>query len=827
MLTEEPRTSSEEGSPAEPTLAELDTDAQQGLSEEEASRRLEQHGRNTIEERRRSPVVKMLAHFWGPIPWMIELACVLAAVAQRWENFCVILALLLINVGVSFWHEHKADRSIKALKERLAPTARVIRGGQRRKIDATELVPGDVVQVRIGDVIPADARLVEDAGLSVDESSLTGESLPVGKQEGETLYSGTAVKRGNGRAVVAATGSDTKFASTVKLVEAAGAESHFRKAVLRIGYFLIVFALVLIVATSVVSIFVRHDDPWMVVMFALGLMLAAIPAALPAVLSVTMSVGANRLARMKAVVSRLSAMDEMAGLDVLCADKTGTLTKNELKLGDPVLLNDHGREEVVRVAALTADREEPDPIDEAILKAVEAPDDLDAYEVLDFTPFDPTHKRAEAKVRRGDETFRAAKGAPQAILNLVGADDAQREQVVNKVNDLAGRGLRALGVASKGQDADWTYLGILSLLDPPREDSAQVIDEAHAHHIDVHMVTGDHPAIAKEIARQVGMGDRIIEAGEIFKESGDGDGKTSRSTHETVVHADGFAEVTPEHKYQIIKHLQADDHIVGMTGDGVNDAPALKQADVGIAVADATDAARSASAVVLTEQGLGVIIRGIEEARRIFERMTGYATYRITETIRLLLFITTSVLVFNFYPVTPLMIVLLAILNDIPIMVIAWDNARTPKKPVRWAMPRVLITATMLGLAGVASSFLLFFYLQEYAQLSAGTIQTMMFLKLLVAGHMTLYITRAIGWLWQKPWPNWKLILALEVTQVGGTLVAIYGVLMQPIGWKLAGLVWLYAIAWMFILDAVKIGVHRILRDVVNWGELHTAAQPA
>jgi H+-transporting ATPase len=341
---------------------------------------------------------------------------------------------------------------------------------------------------------------------------------------------------------------------------------------------------------------------------------------------------------------------------LLCADKTGTLTENELTLDEPVLLQGEDKDELNLVAALTTDRDEPDPIDKAILDAVDTAE-LDRYERLEFTPFDPTHKRAIARVRTDDGTFEAAKGAPQAIARLVDADDDQRRRVSDKVSALAGNGFRALGVARKPADGHWTYLGILALLDPPRKDSAEVVKDAKEHAVEVRMVTGDHPAIGRHIAGQIGLGTNILSADEVFGEAEEeprrDDYEIKMDIHDKVVSADGFAEVTPEHKYRIIKHFQADDRIVGMTGDGVNDPPALKQADVGIAVASATDAARAAAAMVLTEPGLGVIVRGIEEARRIFERMVGYATYRITETIRLLLFITASVLVFSFFPVTP------------------------------------------------------------------------------------------------------------------------------------------------------------------------------
>lgn len=797
----------------ENTLDKLSVDPDEGLNNEEVGKRREEHGWNSIGEEKENPLLELLSHFWGPIPWMIEVAVVLSAVAGRWEDFAVIFLMLLINGGVGYWHEHKANNAIEALKKKLAPQARVIREGKNQKIESRELVPGDIILVRMGDIVPSDAKLLKKQQVSADESSLTGESLPVSKSEGDMLYSGTTVKRGEGKAVVTAIGSETRFAKTVEMVKGAEEKSHFQKAVLRIGYWLIGLTaglVAIIIATGIV----RGDPIWDILLFALVLTIAGIPQALPAVLSVTMTVGANRLAKKKAIVSRLAAMEEMAGLEVLFSDKTGTLTKNQLELQEPVLLESEDKKHLITVAALTARRgeEEEDPIDHAILNAVEDKDELHNYQIEEFRPFDPTKKRAEADVKKDNRSFTAAKGAPQVILELVEPDKDTRKKILDRVDDLGDQGYRCLGVASKKKGGKWKYLGLLPLLDPPREDSADVIRKAADHGIDIRMVTGDHEAIGRKVAEQIGMGTDIAAAGEFFHEKEEEKGgDVSKKPHKEFEKVDGFAEVTPEHKFNIIKQFQQHDRIVGMTGDGVNDAPALKQADVGIAVSNATDAAHSASDLVLTEPGLGVITQAIEEARRIFERMISYSTFRITETMRVLLFMTLSILAFDFYPVTPIMIVLLAILNDIPIMTISTDNVKTAKNPVRWNMRRVLSVATVLSVTGVISSFLLYWYLRTQTDFSAEAIRTMIFLKLLVAGHMTIFLTRNTGALWQKPYPSLLLFLTLEGTQVVGTLFAVYGILIPPIGWGKALIVWAYAFVWIFMLSGVKIVTYRIL----------------
>jgi H+-transporting ATPase len=795
-----------EDEPIKEVLEHLSTDSKSGLSDEEAGKRLEEYGENAIEEKKLNPVVEFLSHFWGPIPWMIEAAAILAGSVHRWQEFGIIVALLLVNGLVSYWHESKANQAIEALKKEMALDARVIRGGKQRTIPAKELVPGDIIVLRIGDVAPADAKLLEKQHLSTDESALTGESLPVEKEESDGVYSGTTVKQGEARAVVVATGNKTRFARTVELVAGAKEVSHFQRAVLRIGYFLMISAGALVVTIVLVSIFLRGDPAIEVIIFALGLTLAGIPVALPAVLSVTMSIGAGRLAAWKAIVARLPAMEEMAGLTVLCADKTGTLTKNKLELQEPVLLAAKDKHDLILTAALTVehDGEIDDPIDKAVFGGLEDSKELDGYKIEEFRPFDPTRKMADADIVHGDERFSVAKGAPQAILKLVDPDGKTADKVNSEVNDLGKNGFRALGVARKAVNGKWEYLGLLSLLDPPRDDSAEVVKSARDHGIDIRMVTGDHLAIARQVAKQLDLGQDIKVAGDVFPEEAGHDMPVDQ-----VVNADGFAEVTPEHKFNIIKAFQSKDIIIGMTGDGVNDAPALKQADVGIAVPEATDAARSAAALVLTAPGLGVITRAVEEARRIFGRMISYATYRITETIRLLLFIAISVLVYNFYPVNAIMIILLTMLNDIPIIAIAWDNVRTPPHPVRWQMSRVLSLATILGCTGVVSSFFFFYYLKQYTGFSTGVIQTMVFLKLLVAGHTTIFLTRTRSAFWDRPFPSLKLFIPLEATQIAGTLIAVYGLMITPIGWLYAGIAWAYAMGEFLLLNFMKMAVYR------------------
>jgi len=783
---------------------ELDTSTE-GLSQAEAQSRLERYGYNELAEEKTNPLLKFLSYFWGPIPWMIEVAAILSGVVRHWADLGIILALLIVNAVVGFWEEYQAGNTIDALKAKLAPNARVKRDGQWSTIPARELVPGDVIRVRIGDILPADARLLEADPVQIDQSALTGESLPVTHQSGDAVYSGSILKQGEADALVYATGEHTYFGRTAHLVEEAHTTSHFQRAVLKIGDYLIVLAVALVVLILGVALF-RGDDMLTTLQFALILTVAAIPVAMPTVLSVTMAVGAKLLAKKQAIVSRLASIEEMAGMDVLCSDKTGTLTQNKLTLGEPATVAGVDADEVILSAALASRAEDQDPIDLAVLSGLKDGQSTTGYAVTHFQPFDPVSKRTEASIRAEDgEVFKVSKGAPQVIMELAANAADVRPQVDKAVDGFAARGFRSLGVARSNTDDKWQFLGVLPLYDPPREDSKATLDTAQQMGIGVKMVTGDQVAIAKEIARKLDLGTDIVDASRFSEDQQGKDGQHD----DDVEDCDGFAQVFPEHKYHIVDVLQERGHIVGMTGDGVNDAPALKKADAGIAVSGATDAARSAADIVLLTPGLSVIIDAVKESRRIFQRMTSYSIYRIAETVRVLFFMTLSILVFNFYPVTAVMIVLLALLNDGAILSIAYDHVYYSQQPEAWDMRRVLGVSTILGITGVIASFGMFYIGERVLKLDRATIQSLMYLKLSVAGHLTIFLTRTRGHFWSiRPAPI--LVAAVLGTQAVATLIATFGLFMTPIGWKLALLVWGYALAWFLVTDWVKLAAERI-----------------
>jgi H+-transporting ATPase len=784
-----------------------------GLTQAEAQKRLTQYGPNELEEKKTNPILKFLSYFWGPIPWMIEVAVILSGVVGHWPDFFIILLLLVANAVVGFWEEHTAGNAIEALKAQLAIKARVKRDGKWINPPARELVPGDVIRMRLGDIVPADARLLDGDPVEVDQSALTGESLPIERKSGQAVFSGSIIRQGEIGALVYATGANTYFGKTASLVQEAHTVSHFQKAVLKIGNYLIILAVAMVAVIITVAIF-RGDAILTTLQFALVLTVAAIPVAMPTVLSVTMAVGARLLARKKAIVSKLVAIEELAGVDVLCADKTGTLTQNKLTLGDPFSVNDGAADQVILNGALASRADNNDTIDLAVLDGLKNKEALKAYEVVHFQPFDPVHKRTEATVKAKDgKTFKVTKGAPQVILKLSANAGQVKPAVEKAVNEFAARGFRSLGVARDEGDGQWKFVGVLPLFDPPRDDAKATIATAGKMGVKIKMVTGDALAIAKETAKKLDMGTNILDAASL----GDSKKEESAEVAESIEKADGFAQVFPEHKFHIVDVLQKRGHMVGMTGDGVNDAPALKKADCGIAVSGATDAARAAAAIVLTTPGLSVIIDAIKESRRIFQRMNSYAIYRIAETLRVLLFMTAAILIFNFYPLTAVMIVMLALLNDGAILSIAYDNVHYKDEPEAWNMRLVLGIASVLGIVGPIAAFGLFYLGDRVFHLDHPHLQPMMYLMLSVAGHLTIFLTRTRGPFWSIR-PAKILWMAVVGTQIVATLIAVYGFLMPPLGWGWAGFVWGYALVWFLVSDRVKLLAYRIFDPVKKAG---------
>ncbi len=832
-----------------------------GLTSAEAAERLEKFGPNEIPENKESTFHRIFRRFWGPIPWMIEIAAVLSALVNKWEDFSIIMVMLLVNAILDFYQESKALNAINALKKSLASTALVLRDGKWVVVNAREIVPDDIIKIKIGDIVPADAVLVDGDFILADQSALTGESLPVTKKVDDEVYGNAIVKKGEMIARVTTTGLSTYFGKTVKLVSKAQKEqkSHFQAMVIKVGNFLILLTVVMIAIILAVG-FHRHENILDLLEFSLVLTVAAIPVALPTVLTVTMAVGAINLARKKAIVSRLAAIEELAGMDILCSDKTGTLTKNVMTISTPYSVGDFKADDVLFYGALASLEENQDPIEMPVfqyLKKHKIYNKLTNYKLKKFIPFDPVNKKTISEY----DNLTVTKGAPQVIIAEC-RHDFDKEKAENKVKEFAAKGFRTLGVAFKPHADDrFRFVGLIPLYDPPRDDSEETIRDLKEHGVDTKMVTGDNIEVAKYIAGILAIGSDIknikdlkgqdsseykilaqvitenlykklnpkVDDQQVKEVVNDVVFKVQKALNdmpipkghirqheseiiELIEQSNGFAQVFPEDKYYIVDKLQKARHIIGMTGDGVNDSPALKKADCGIAVSGATDAARAAGDIILMAPGLKVINDAIKMARITFERMKGYTIYRIAETVRVILFMTLAIAVFNFYPVTALMIILLALLNDIPILTIAYDNTKVRKFPVKWDMKEVLALSGWLGLAGVLSSFGLFFLAMDYWHLSTEMVQSLMFVKLIVAGHGTIYNTRIDDWFFKRPGPNIKLWTASFASAIFGTLIGVYGFLITPIGWKWGLIVWGYAFFWFLFNDVVKMLVLRFYR---------------
>jgi len=835
-----------------------------GLSRHEVETRLKKFGYNELPNKKESNFKRLIKKLWSPIPWMIEIAAILSLTLGRWGDFIVIIALLFINIFIDYKQESKAISSLEVLKEKLAKKSLVFRDNKFKNIDSRYLVPGDIIKLKIGDIVPADVKLVRGEYLEIDQSSLTGESLPVDKVVGETVYSNSIIKIGEMLAEVTKTGTKTFFSKSAVLIEQAEEEqSNFQKAVIRIGSFLIMFTAFLAVLIVIISIF-RHNNFLEVLQFILILAVASVPVALPAVLSVTMAVGAISISKRKAIISNLPAIEDLASIDVLCIDKTGTLTQNTMSINQPITYLGFKEIDLFTYAVLASHQENRDPIEQPIFKYFEekfSKNDIDSFTRNKFIPFDPIRKRTEVSVFRGKGEMIITKGAPQVVLSMC-EDSEVSDQLSRDVDILAEKGYRTLAVAiKKTNDDKFRCVGLIPLFDPPRRDSVPVIKKVREMDVDIKMLTGDNHAIAVQIANLLNIGSKIIDTSEfkgadsekeftalseiiarelyvklkskISREDSKSFGENIsaelkeqfrnetlpegfiKKHEEDIVRfiedADGFSQVMPEDKYFIIDKLQQGGHIVAMTGDGVNDAPALAKADIGVAVSGATDAARAAADLVLLSPGLSVINHAISIARQTFERMKAYAIFRIAETMRIIMFMGISIIVFDFYPMTTIMIIVLALLNDIPVMMIAYDKAPISDKPLRWDMKEVLTVATVLGVMGVISSFLLLYWLKMNGY-SLLLIQAILFIKLDVAGHSTLYLTRTgRHHFWHKPHPSLKFFIPAFSSRIIGTLIAVYGIFMVPIGWKIAGCMWLYATAWWLVNDFVKVFVYKII----------------
>ena len=762
-----------------------------GLTTAEARERLNQFGPNRVEEEARHPLLSFLAKFWAPVPWMLEATIALEILAHKRDEAVIIGCLLLFNSILSFIQENQANRALTLLRKQLSVHARALRDGRWQVIAAEQLVPGDVIHLRLGDLVPAGARLF-DGVVEADESELTGESQAVEKSAGAVVYAGSRLKRGEASGEVTGTGSHTYFGKTAELVKTAKTKSHLQEIIFAIVKYLVTFDAVLVGAVLAYAGFAHL--PWTEVLpFALILLVASVPVALPATFTVATALGALEMSRHAVLVTRLSAIEEAAAMDVLCTDKTGTITQNRLEVAQIFPIGDHTSEEVLRMAALASDVATQDPIDLAIFQAAQEKKFLNAVpQRIQFIPFDPATKRSEAVYEQPTGKLRVVKGAPDAIHSLV----QDSESIADEVETIAKQGARVLAVAA-GTENSLTLVGLIGLGDPIRTDSKALVQNLHSLGVRVIMVTGDGPATALAVSLQVGIGDRLGTAQSL--DSG---------AAAAVDHYDVFAGVFPEDKFRLVQALQRQGHVVGMTGDGVNDAPALKQAEAGIAVSTATDVAKAAASVVLTESGLTGVLRAVETGRRIYQRMLTYTLNKIIKTIEIAVFLSVGLILTGTFVITPLLVVLLLFTNDFVTMSIATDRVSFSSTPDRWDVRTLMFTAGALAGLVLILSFAVFFVGRDTLHLPLRQLQTLVFLMLVFTGQGNVYLVRERNRLWHSLPSSWLIFSSIADVLVV-SLLATLGILMAPVHWPLVVSLLIIVLIFLSLIDGLKVRIFR------------------
>ncbi|RDX63271.1 Plasma membrane ATPase, partial [Mucuna pruriens] len=781
-------------------------------------------------------MLKFLGFMWNPLSWVMEAAAIMAIALANgggkppdWQDFVGITALLVINSTISFIEENNAGNAAAALMAGLAPKTKVLRDGKWTEEEAAILVPGDIISIKLGDIVPADARLLDGDPLKIDQSALTGESLPVSKNPGDEVYSGSTVKQGELEAVVIATGVHTFFGKAAHLVDSTNQEGHFQKVLTAIGNFCICSIAVGMVIEIIVMYPIQHRPYRNGIDNLLVLLIGGIPIAMPTVLSVTMAIGSHRLSQQGAITKRMTAIEEMAGMDVLCSDKTGTLTLNKLTVDKSLIEvfgKDADKDTVILLGARASRVENQDAIDACIVGMLGDPKEArDGITEVHFLPFNPVDKRtAITYVDQNGNWHRASKGAPEQIIVLCNLREDVKKKVHTIIGKFADRGLRSLAVAKqevpeKRKDSPggpWQFVGLLPLFDPPRHDSAETIRRALHLGVNVKMITGDQLAIGKETARRLGMGSNMYPSSSLLGDHKD-ESMAALPVDELIEQADGFAGVFPEHKYEIVKILQDRKHICGMTGDGVNDAPALKKADIGIAVADATDAARGASDIVLTEPGLSVIVSAVLTSRAIFQRMKNYTIYAVSITIRIVLGFLLIALIWKF-DFSPFMVLIIAILNDGTIMTISKDRVKPSPLPDSWKLNEIFATGIVLG-AYLAIMTVVFFWAAHASDFftekfgvrsirnNEDELTAAVYLQVSIVSQALIFVTRSRSWSFVER-PGLLLVTAFIIAQLIATIIAVYAnwgfARMKGIGWGWAGIIWLYSIIFYIPLDVLK-----------------------
>lgn len=792
----------------EELLKELGVDPLKGLTSEEVKNRQKKFGLNEVVEKKESSIKRLAKKFWGLTSWMLEITMVLTLILGKYLDFYIVTGLLLLNVLLGYFQEERANKALEALKQKLHVNSRVYRDGEWTVMPARELVPGDIVRIRAGDIVPADI-VIGEGEVEVDQSALTGESLTVSRGSNEAVYSGSVIRRGEATGIVTATGAKTYFGKTTELVNVARPKLHMEEVIGQVVKWLLIMVFTLLAAAFVYSAILIKASYLNLLELSLVLLVSAIPVALPAMFTITMALGSIELSKKGVLVTRLSASEDAASMDTLCADKTGTITLNKISVAEVVPVNSFSEDDVVIFGALASEEANQDPIDLAFIQEVKDKKvDLTKYKVLKFVPFDPNTRRTEATVQFDGKTVDVIKGAVGVIIQLCKLDEQTKKKVQETMNEMAEKGYRSLGVALK-ENGEVKLIGMVGLYDKPRPDSAHLISELKDLVVKVKMLTGDAKPIALQVAKQVGLGESAADIAEVKQMNDD-------EKDEIIEKSDVFAEVYPEDKYMIVKSLQKKKHIVGMTGDGVNDAPALKQAEVGIAVSNATDVAKAAASVVLTQPGLINIVDLVKTGRMIYQRIVTWIFNKVVKTFQIVVFTVLALFLWNRFVVNAYDVLLLLFLIDFVTISISTDNVRYSKNPDRWNVDWLVKVSVLIGIASVIESlFFTYIGVKYFALLNnVNQLHTFAFELLMLSGMLTIFVVRERGHFWNSR-PSNTLLLSIVADIALAVAISTFGIPgITPI--PLIDSLTLLALSVIFMLmvnDFIKIAVIKKIKQ--------------
>ena len=746
-----------------------------GLSEEEAAGRAKEFGLNEVLEKKKSIVIEFFSHFWSPIPWFLEIAAILTFFIGDWKDAVILASLLVINVVIGFYNEHDSQKALELLKHKLTIKTKVLRAGKWETKEARQLVPGDIIIIGLGDVVPADAKIIRGE-ICADQSALTGESLPVELRESGVLFTGSIIKRGEAKCLVVNTGMRTYFGKTVELVNIAKAKSKQEEIMFRISRNIIYAGMAAFFVILCYSFFIQAK-PVTILTFAVLFIAGGVPAALPVMFTIAQSKGATDLSKKGVLVTKLESIENAASMEILCLDKTGTITMNELQISEAIPLSGTGREELLALAALASSAESKDTIDNTVIAyAKKNGASLAAYSQLSYTPFEPSTKRAEGIVETNGKKFKVVKGAPQMVISIcTWLTKEQKDEASAKIELLSSKGCRVLAVAKSafGDYRKLSLAGLLALSDPLRPDSMETIAALRAAGIQPIMLTGDNISVAREMAKQAGIGGNIVRISEIkaLPESGQAD---------AVEKCDGIAEIYPEDKYWVVKLLQSKGRTVGMTGDGVNDAPALKQAELGIAVSSSTDVAKAAASMVLMEPGTKVILEGVRISRETYQRMLTWTLKKIVFAIQFMVVLSVGFFWLQDVIISILGLMLLVIVSDFITMSLAVDNSRSTKNPNSWNVKNITIASAFMGLFLCIISIALLAIGIDYLKFNLEQIRTLTILVLVFTGQFTILVVRERGHFWASR-PARLVSGTIGFSIIAFVLIAIFGTAMTPL----------------------------------------------